>query len=107
MTGVWHGSAAIDRNPDAAPRYPGAAPRSSGDQRRRGPITWALVTVVVVVLLAAGGYVGVRDAFQRSFGNILSGLGNLQQQMESGGTAANAAAFLAALLPSGFLNVSY
>jgi hypothetical protein len=64
------------------------------------------VTVVVVVLLAAGGYVGVRDAFQRSFGNILSGLGNLQQQMESGGTAANAAAFLAAPLPSGFLNVS-
>jgi hypothetical protein len=101
MTDVWHDSAAVDR-------VPVAPPLSSRDQHRRGWIKWGVVTVlVVVVLVAAGTYVVVKVSDSlRSLGNSFSGLGNLQREMESGGTASNAAAFLAAPLPPGFLSVS-
>jgi hypothetical protein len=66
------------------------------------------VTAVVVVVLAAASSVGVRawDSFRQSFANIGSGFANLGRVMESGGTASNAAASLAAPLPPGLLSVS-
>jgi len=100
MTDVWHDSAAIA--PVAAP------PPPSGDHHRRGRTKWVVVTAVVVVVLAAASYVGVRawDSFRQSFANIGSGFANLGRVMESGGTASNAAASLAAPLPPGLLSVS-
>jgi hypothetical protein len=100
MTDVWHDSAAIA--PVAAP------PPPSGDYDRRGRTKWVVVTVLVVVVLAAASYVGVRawDSFRQSFANIGSGFANLGRVMESGGTASNAAASLAAPLPPGFLSLS-
>jgi hypothetical protein len=69
------------------------------------------VTVLVVVVLAAASYVGMRawDSWQ-SFAKIGSGfstgLANLEQQAKSGGTAAISAAFLAAPQAPGSLSVS-
>jgi hypothetical protein len=108
MANAWYGSAAIA--PDPAPRY------SSADQHqhRRGRTKWVVVTAVVVAVLAAASYVGVRawDDFQRSWANFpfgpgfASGLANLEQQAKSGGTAAATAAFLAAPQAPGSLSVS-
>jgi hypothetical protein len=102
MANVGYGSTAIA--PDPAPGY------SSGDQHqhRRGRTKWVVVTAVVVVVLAAASYVSVRawDSFRQSFANIGSGFANLGKVMESGGTASNAAAGLAAPLPPGFLSLS-
>jgi hypothetical protein len=102
MANVWYGSTAIA--PDPAPRY------SSSDQHqhRSGRTKWVVVTAVVVVVLAAASYVGLRawDSFKHSFANIGSGFANLGKVLEAGGTASNAAASLAAPLPPGFLSVS-
>jgi uncharacterized protein YceK len=67
-----------------------------------------VVTVLVVVVLAAAGCVAVRawDNFKQSLDSIGSGFANLGKVMESGGTASNAAAILAAPLPPGFLSLS-
>jgi hypothetical protein len=108
MANVWYGTAAIA--PDPAPRY------SSSDQHqhRRGRTKWVVVTALVVLLLAAASYAGVKawEDFQRSMANFpfgpgfASGLANLEQQAKSGGTAAISAAFLVAPQAPGSLSVS-
>jgi hypothetical protein len=109
MANVWHASA------PAHPRSPADAPRSSADQSREGGVKWWIVTLVPVVLVVAGScvasYVGLRlyDNFTQSLAGIGEGLQGLQQAVQSmqiGGTAANAAANVAAPQPPSLLSIS-
>jgi hypothetical protein len=103
MAHVWQG---------AFPRYPEPAPGHDDHRRPRRWGTWAVLGGVITVTLAGASYAGLRvwDDFTQSLGGLFSGLGlNLQQalqEMESGGTAANAAATVAATQPPGSLTVA-
>src|ERR1700694_4770328 len=103
MANVWHGLPTLGRSPDAA----ASAARS---RRRRNKLT--VLRALGVVVMGAASYAGVRlwDNFTQSLGKTLDGLGRgleqLQQSMEIGGTAANAAASVASSQPPGSLTVA-
>jgi len=102
MAIVWHGS-----TPEG-----GRGSHGSANEIRRRHIKWWIVTLVPVVLVLAGSYAGLRlwDNFTQSLDKSFSGFGRglekSLQAIQSGGTAANAAAFVAAPQPPGSLSVS-
>ena len=93
MANVWQGSFPNGGSPKAAPGH-------VDHQKRQRWTTWAILGAVVVVVLAGVSYEGLRrwEKVTQSNG-FLSGLGQgLQralQEMQSGGTAANAAVTVA------------
>jgi len=103
MANVWQGVPPLGRSPDAA----AFATRS---RRRRNKLT--VLAALGVVVMGAASYAGVRlwDNFTQSLGKTSDGLGRgleqLEQSMELGGTAADAAASVAASQPPGSLNVA-
>jgi hypothetical protein len=105
MASVWGGALPMGRNGEATPGH-------ANRQRRRRWITWAILGILVTVVLAGATYEVQRrwDNFTHSSGDWLSGLGpGLQRalhEQEAGGTAANAAATVAAGQPPGSLTLA-
>ena len=126
MANVWHGPAPIGQRPDAAPRHfdhwhrrntrASPDPDTPAGQRRKTRIEASInewiMTLLTVVLIVAACFVGVMALFGwvLSVANGINGIGRgleqLGQSIELGGTAANAAASLAASEPPGSLSVS-
>ncbi len=116
MASAWHSSHLIGRAPAAASRHlhrgsrrtKWASPEQGpADEERTSPIKeWVvdLLPVIVIVAVCSAGVTLVSNWGQSfDFGFDLE---QLPQMFEIGGTAADAAAFVAASQPSGSLSVS-
>lgn len=104
MASVW------DRLPPLGPSP--ESPRDFDAQRQHRRNKWIVWTALVPIALAGLTYTGVRvrEGFNQSFAGVGNGIGQAVQrglrEMQSGGTAAKAAATVAAPQPPGSLTLA-